>query len=184
MRLIRSVLWYSPILPSMERCSLREGPDRWRLEGTVLTLIDSGPAEIRYVLTCDRSWRTRECTVCVARSDAAWQADLGVDEAGSWFQDGMRIDGSGGISDVDLGFTPSTNTLPIRRLALAIGEEAKIRVVWLRFPEFDGVVAEQVYARIAEDVYRFESGDFRAILETDEHGIVTRYGDLWREIRG
>lgn len=36
---------------------------------------------------------------------------------------------------------------------------------------------------LSDKSYRFESGDFTAILETDAHGVVTRYGDLWREIR-
>jgi hypothetical protein len=167
----------------MERCILREGPDRWCLEGTVLTLVETEPAEIHYALTCDRSWRAQRCTVHLDRPTATAQIDLGVDETGSWFRNGTRIDGSGGVPDVDLGFTPGTNTITIRRLALAPGEEARISVVWLRFPEFDAVVSGQVYTRIAEDRYRFESGDFTAILETDEHGVVTRYGDLWREIR-
>lgn len=145
MRLIRSVLWYSQALPSMERCILREGPDHWCLEGTVLTLVETEPAEIHYALTCDRSWRTQRCTVYLERPTATGQIDLGVDETGSWFQNGTRIDGSGGVPDVDLGVTPSTNTIPIRRLALAPGEEARISVVWLRFPEFDAVVRAGVY---------------------------------------
>lgn len=185
MRLIRSVLWYSPVLRSMERCSLREGADHWCLEGTVLTLVDAGPAEIRYAVTCDRSWRTRKCTVHVDTGDRAEQIELEADGTGSWFENGMWVDGFEGIIDADLGFSPCTNTLPVRRLALAIGEEVRIPVVWFRFPEFDLLSSGQVYTRIAENLYRFESGagDFNAMIETDELGIVTRYGDLWREIR-
>ncbi|MDI6876271.1 MAG: putative glycolipid-binding domain-containing protein [Methanomicrobiales archaeon] len=104
--------------------------------------------------------------------------DLDVDEPGFWYRK------SGGILGAGSGFTPSTSTLPIRRLALASGEVAKIRVVWLRFPEYDVVVPERECTRLAADLYRFESGDFRAILETDEHGVVTRHGDLRREVRG
>ena len=39
--------------------------------------------------------------------------------------------------DVDLSFTPATNTLPIRRLGLDIGEEAEIHVAWLRLARAD-----------------------------------------------
>jgi len=185
MRLIRSVLWCSPALPSMERCSLREGPDGRRLEGTVLTLLDAGPAEIRYAVTCDRSWRTRKCSVHVDHPDGARRIELEADETGSWSRDGVRVDEFEGIADADLGFSPCTNSLPIRRLALAIGEEVRISVVWLRFPELDLLSSDQVYTRIAENLYRFESGagEFRAMIETDELGIVTHYGDLWREVR-
>ena len=27
--------------------------------------------------------------------------------------------------------------------------------------------------------YRYESGTFEAELQVDEHGLVTRYGDIW-----
>jgi Putative glycolipid-binding len=36
--------------------------------------------------------------------------------------------------DVDLGFTPATNTLPIRRLGLEVGEAAGLAVAWLNGP--------------------------------------------------
>jgi hypothetical protein len=169
----------------MERCSLREGPDQWRLDGTVLTLLGDGPAEIRYAVTCDRSWRTRSCTVHVDHRDVAWRVELEADGTGSWSRDGTRVDALDGITDADLGFSPCTNTIPVRRLAPAIGEEVRITVVWLRFPEFDLLPSEQAYTRIAENRYRFESGagEFRALIEIDRLGIVTRYGEIWREVR-
>lgn len=36
---------------------------------------------------------------------------------------------------------------------------------------------------LSEKSYLFESGDFTAILETVEHGVIAKHGDLWREIR-
>jgi hypothetical protein len=83
--------------------------------------------------------------------------------------------------DVDLGFTPSTNLLPIRRLSLAVGAEASIRAAWLRFPGLELEPLEQVYRRESEHRYRYESGGgrFAAELEVDEFGLVARYGDYW-----
>ena len=86
-----------------------------------------------------------------------------------------------GCIDVDLGFSPVTNTLPIRRLALPVGGEAAVRAAWLRFPELEFVPLEQVYRRLAAERYLYESagGRFRAELEVDAWGLVTRYGDYW-----
>jgi hypothetical protein len=83
---------------------------------------------------------------------------------------------------VDLGFTPSTNTLPIRRLTLAVGASAPVRAAWLRFPELTLESLEQVYLRTAERTYRYESagGQFVAVLEVGAAGLVSRYGDYWR----
>ncbi len=185
MRLIRSVLWYSPVLPSMERCSFLEGNNQKRLEGTVLTLMSAGPAEIRYVVTCSAQWRTRRCTVHIECAGATKRIDLEVNNQGAWLRNGMQVDEFEGISDVDLGFSPSTNTLPVRRLALEMGQVARIPVVWLRFPELDIFRTEQVYTREKGNAYRFETGagDFRTRLEVDESGIITRYGNIWRELR-
>lgn len=184
MRPARSILWQFPQLPSMERCALIEGADVERFEGTVLTLLDGEPTEIHYSVTCDAAWQTRSCTVTIESHGSTKTIRLEVDERGSWTRDGVRANELDGAADVDLGFSPCTNTLAIRRLALDIGQHARITVAWLRFPELDIIRSEQVYTRLTENTYRYESGtgDFRAELDVDEHGIVTRYGDYWREI--
>lgn len=85
--------------------------------------------------------------------------------------------------DVDLGFTPATNTLPIRRLALAVGETRPVRSAWLRFPELRIEALEQTYTREAERVFRYralvDGEPFTARLETDAFGRVLRYEGLW-----
>ena len=84
--------------------------------------------------------------------------------------------------DVDLGFTPATNTLPIRRLRLAVGGKREIAVAWLRWPELRLERALQRYERLAEDRYRYSSNGFSAELVVDEHGLVVDYEGLWRAI--
>jgi hypothetical protein len=84
--------------------------------------------------------------------------------------------------DVDLSFTPATNTLPIRRLGLEVGDEAEIHVAWLVWPELSVRPVLQRYARLAEDRYRYAQDDFEAELTVDEHGLVLEYEGLWRAI--
>jgi uncharacterized glyoxalase superfamily protein PhnB len=62
-----------------------------------------------------------------------------------------------GCIDVDLGFSPSTNLLPIRRLRLAVGQRAAVRAAWVRFPELTLEVLEQTYTRLSESTYLYES---------------------------
>ena len=82
--------------------------------------------------------------------------------------------------DVDLSFTPATNTLPIRRLGLEIGEETEIHVVWLIWPELSIQRVLQRYTRLAEDRYRYTQDEFEAELTVDRHGLVLEYEGLWR----
>jgi hypothetical protein len=87
-----------------------------------------------------------------------------------------------GCVDVDLGFSPSTNLLPIRRLNLAIGSRASVRAAWVRFPELTLEVLEQAYTRVGESTYLYESagGTFRRELSVNALGFVLEYPDFWR----
>lgn len=87
-----------------------------------------------------------------------------------------------GCTDLDLNFSPSTNTLPIRRLNLAIGQEAKVKAAWLRFPNFELEPLYQLYRRVDEAIYRYESGgsQFVADLEVNQAGFVTNYPGIWQ----
>ena len=88
-----------------------------------------------------------------------------------------------GCVDVDLSFTPATNTLPIRRLGLAVWEEAEIAVAWLRWPELRVERVLQRYARLARDRYRYTQDEFESrSCRVDEHGLVLEYEGLWRAV--
>jgi hypothetical protein len=86
-----------------------------------------------------------------------------------------------GCIDLDLGFSPSTNLLPIRRLGLAVGQEAEVKAAWLRFPGLPLEPLEQLYRRIDVTTYRYESagGSFVTELQVNAQGLVTRYPNFW-----
>jgi hypothetical protein len=88
-----------------------------------------------------------------------------------------------GCVDVDLEWSPSTNTLPIRRLALAVGASSgSIVAAWIRFPALTLEPLPQAYARRSERSYRYTSGggSFAADLEVDAEGLVVEYQGVWR----
>ena len=86
--------------------------------------------------------------------------------------------------DIDLGFTPATNTLPIRRLAPAIGETVDVTALWVRFPELTIEPLPQRYTRLDDSRYRYESagGAFVAEIEVDDLGLVVTYEGGWQRI--
>jgi len=87
-----------------------------------------------------------------------------------------------GCIDVDFTASPFTNTLPIRRLGLGVGQSARLRVVYIRVPALEIRPATQTYTRLDATHYRYESGTFRADLPVDEDGLVLDYPGLWRRI--
>ena len=86
--------------------------------------------------------------------------------------------------DADLGISPSTNTLPIRRLNLAVGESRELTAAWVRFPELTVEPLAQRYTRLAERRYRYEStvSGFTAELEVDDLGLVISYENIWQRV--
>jgi hypothetical protein len=101
---------------------------------------------------------------------------------GNWTVGGAPAPSLKGCDDIDLGFSPATNLLPIRRLELAVGASAVVRAAWIRFPELTTEVLEQTYTRLNPERYLYESagGSFRRELIVDVFGFVLDYPDLWR----
>lgn len=116
-----------------EWCRLVDGRNGIELSGSVAGAIDGTPFRVDYAIACDAGWLTRSARVTRWIGAAARQIDLRCD-GGRWTIDGVDAPALDGATDVDLGFSPSTNTLPIRRLALKVGDAAAIRTAWLRFP--------------------------------------------------
>jgi hypothetical protein len=85
--------------------------------------------------------------------------------------------------DVDLGYSPLTNTLPIRRLNLrpaAAGTTQTLTVAWVLVPSLVVVPAKQTYTVLGPGSIRYSSGDFSADLAVDGDGYVTHYPGLAR----
>lgn len=161
--------------------------------GTVITAFEGEPASFRYFLQTGSGWRTADVTIWLALpeslelSRAVKSLRLHVDGQ-RWIVDEQERDDLRGCVDVDLGITPSTNTLPIRRLNLAVGESAEVTAAWVRFPELTVEPLRQRYTRLAPDRYLYESlvSDFKAELTVDDEGLVTRYPggwEMWRPER-
>lgn len=176
-----SVLWQSTE-GGADRCTLDAGTAGFRLRGIALLADGGSPVEIRYAVDGDGFWRTRRVEVVVAWPDRLVELPLEADGAGNWTLDGRRQGAVEGCVDIDLGFTPATNTLPIRRLELGVGESAMIAAAWVRWPELTVEHSAQRYERLAEDRYRFTSGDFSADLTVDGPGLVVDYPALWRAV--
>jgi uncharacterized protein len=80
--------------------------------------------------------------------------------------------------DMDLGYSPLTNTLPVRRLALAPGASHPVEVAWVLLPSLEVVPSAQTYTALGPDRVRFTSGSFTADITVDADGYVIHYPGL------
>jgi hypothetical protein len=178
----RSIIWRRLDHPGHEYARLSPTESRQHLAGSAIFLHDHKPCRLDYSLDCDSRWHTMAGKIDGWVGNKVVEIDISVDAGQRWRLNGMEFSEVAGCIDLDLNFSPVTNLLPIRRLALDVGQEAQVRAAWLRFPSFKLEALEQIYRRTGTSTYRYESagGKFIADLKVDELGFVTHYPDFWR----
>lgn len=179
----RVVLWQSFHTPGVERCRLHRLSDGWGLAGTVVLALDDAPAEVTWRVECDEGWRTRRVVVDLQAGHESRSLALRVGEHRRWWRGDEELEQLRGCVDVDISVTPATNTLPIRRLALATGESAALVAAWVRFPALTVEPLAQRYTRVDTHHYRYEgSSGVGYEIEVDAWDMARRYGDLWASV--
>jgi uncharacterized protein len=173
-------LWRRLDVPGHDCCQLAASGTGWRLHGTAVFRHETGPAHLEYDVRADHGWRTRE-----GRVDG-WVGDQLVRirvrrVASGWVMNGVSSDRARAYVDLDLGFTPATNVLQLRRLALAVGEAAHVSVAWLDVPSGTLEELTQRYERRTATTYAYEAPrfDYAADLEVAESGFARNYPGLW-----
>ena len=106
------------------------------------------------------------------------------DKKETWLYNGQVLPLLNGCIDVDLPLTPFTNTLPINRLRLPIGQEQLIKVIYLDLLNNSIKPVMQKYTRLSKFEYKYENvpNDFEAIIRVDESGFVIDYPGLFERI--
>jgi len=193
---VRTVLWQGIQSPGSEWCTLEREPEGWRFRGIVLVEVATVPVLVQYAVALASDWSTRAVEIVMRSGDASEPRELTLTVAPDQRWQITRVPSPNpampqddlqallGLVDVDLGFSPVTNTLPIRRLNPAIGEAVAVTAAWVRFPELTIEPLPQRYIRLAERRYRYESagGAFVAEIEVDDLGLVTAYEGGWQRI--
>ncbi len=177
----RWILWQGLIAPSMEHLIATATDRAFELSGLILQAHEDVPYVARYVIQVDESWRTRGVEVEL-QDGGRLRATLTTDGEGHWSRDSEYLADLDNCLDVDLEWSPSTNTLPIRRLALAVGESKDVSAAWIRFPSLEVQRLDQTYERLEDRRYRYRSENFTAVLAVDEDGIVLQYGLNWKAV--
>lgn len=178
---LQTLVWSGKTMTSAECCTLMQIDDGFQFTGSVVLSDADVPARIMYMLHCDAAWRSESVVIGAWIGASEHRLTLRRDDHGRWRQDHVLLEGFDGALDLDLGFSPATNTLAIRRLCLPIGGSAEIAPVWVDFPSLKVMPLPQRYTRLSESTYRFESltSDFTAILTVDSFGMVRDYEGLW-----
>ena len=189
------------------------GVEEWLAESASIDLREDGlsakgvqlgaepvPYQVDYRLDATDGFVTRELELTAAgegwgrrlllRHDGSgsWSAEVedeGEPPGGAW--DGELPDLSG-ARDIDIGFSPLTNSMPILRHGLNLEGSRDFVMAWVSIPDLRVTASRQRYEHVKADdagaVVRFleVDGDFTAELELDRDGLLVFYPRLARRV--
>lgn len=180
------LIWQSADAPGFEHVRIDDGHPEWTVYDSMFVREHDG--QVRrggYTLIVDRAWRTLEVRIMVEQAPGSMAAlHLLASGDGNWTDaDGHAIPGLDGCVDVDIEWSPLTNTLPVRRLNLEARDE-DIRVTYISLPDLAVRPMKQVYSRLDSSTvrYRSEPRDFQRDIVVDAEGFVVDYPGLFRRI--
>ena len=183
-RLVQSGMWRWTNTTGLERFELLQTTSDWILQGTILTVSERGPTEARYEVVCDDAWRTK-CAAISLRSGTDERSLRVAVAGGRWNENGRENETIRDCVDIDLEWSPSTNSIPVRRLRLAVGQRSGvITAAWVRFPDLTLQPLRQEYERTSEQCFRYTSaeGGFAADVAVDAEGLVLDYEGFWQRV--
>lgn len=198
------------------RLILWSGIDEWRTEAAWVDLTADGvtasgtqvgtdplPYRVDYELDAPEQFVTRRLEVRAAGTGWSRRIELTHDGHGGWAcaaehngdidlpPPGVDAETLREARDCDLGLSPLTNVMPVRRHSLheRVGE-ADFVMAWVSVPDLEVFASAQGYEHVRRDdstaVVRFVDrgrfAGFTADLELDSDGLVLLYPELARRV--
>jgi hypothetical protein len=181
-----TALWKPVEYQGMEYLSLREVEDGFGIDSVVIATQPEGSFRLDYRIQCDLGFAVRDVQLTLSNSQTL---HLSSDGHGNWFDENRQLlPDLKGCIDVDILSTPFTNTLPIKRLAWAVGQTETLHMVYFTIPEMTIHADEQRYTCVERTpeggVFRFEqiATGFTVLLPVDADGLVLDYPELFERI--
>lgn len=180
----RELMWRSIEAPGFEHVRIDESHPGWDVYDSMLVREHEGSVRRGgYTLILDKAFRTLEIRIMVEQQPGSMTAlHLLATGDGTWTDaDERHIPDLDGCIDVDIQWSPLTNTLPVRRLELAPGEEREIVVAYIELPSLSVRKVAQRYTGLGERAVRYasETREFVRELVLDDDGFVVEYPDLF-----
>jgi hypothetical protein len=180
-----SVLWKRLDTSGTDACRFVSRDEGWAIEGQANFVHEGAVACLSYSLLCAPDWTSRLAVVNGWVGHRPLSLVIERSDAAGWQLNGQAVPGSEALLDVDLGFTPASNTNAIRRLGLGIGDRTETTALWLDSEDWTLKPLVQSYHRTSATTFAYASPihGYQAELETDGFGVIRSYPDLWVAVR-
>jgi len=179
--IVATAFWRRLDTQGHDACRLIRKADGWRLSGAAVFEHRGKPCILDYLVDCDAQWRTLSASANGSVGFDRLAFDVASAPGNTWLLNGAVQPKAAGCVDLDLGFTPATNLIAIRRLDPQPGIDVPAPAAYyLEFTLELGIV-EQTYRRTARDKlhYRSPAYGYDETLTVSEVGFVADYPGLW-----
>lgn len=162
----------------------------WDLRGMAVFHDEGLACDLGYAVSVDARWVTQAAHVSGHCGERVVDLRFHPGAYGRWrVGQGGEADTDTGVSasacpDMDLNFSPATNMIAIRRMALQVGQEAQAPAAWLSFPELRLQELPQVHRRLDALRYQYDAPTvgYSGVLEVCERGAVVEYPELFSRL--
>lgn len=178
---MHTVIWKRLDQEGHDACRFTHTGVGWIIDGTAVFEYSEQAARLNYRLACDSRWASLQADISGWIGKSAFHMSIERNGEDGWSVNGRNDSALKGLSDIDLGFTPASNTNAIRRLNLRPSDEAESIAVWLDTEDWTVKPLRQIYRRIHNNAFEYTSPqhEYHSTLAVDDFGAVTEYPDLW-----
>ncbi|MCA1707701.1 MAG: putative glycolipid-binding domain-containing protein [Actinobacteria bacterium] len=165
-----------------------DGPG-YRFDGHTAAVEDDAVWVVRYSISVDERWLTRSARIWGWSPTGERETQLDADGSGHWDVLGTRVPELDGCLDVDLESSVLTNTMPVHRLDLRVGQSAPAPAAYMRALDLGVERLEQEYERADDDgdnrsyEYHAPTLGFRCRLVYDPCGLALEYPGIATRVR-
>jgi hypothetical protein len=176
-----NILWTGREYYSLENCLVNTTGNGSEITSIIIGHYEEKIYQVEYSIKTNINWETIFFEINARHSNQTQLIRFESDGRGNWMSEGKEESQFNGCLDIDIPLTPFTNTLPINRLHLAIGQTREICVIYLDLLAQEVRPVRQKYTRLSQLEYQYENvpNDFEAKIQVDESGLVVDYPSLF-----
>ena len=176
-----NLLWTGREYYSLENCVVDVGKEGSITNSTIVGLYEGSLYQVGYTIKTNSDWQTTSVELNTQVYDKRKVYRFESDGNGKWTSDGKACPEFDKCVDVDIPLTPFTNTLPLKRLKLSVGQSQDITVLYFDILARKFSLVRQKYQRLSERQYKYENipNDFEAVITVDQDCFVVDYPGLF-----
>lgn len=178
---IATAFWHRLDTPGTDAARVSRSGEGFHLQGQSVFKDPRGPAALRYVLELNVDWSTRKGAITGFIGDRVVDTHIVRGEEG-WTLNGRSL-GMPDVVDLDLGFTPATNMVQLKRVGLAVGQSTAFDVAWIDAGDDNLVRLPQEYSRTTNSDYPYRSPTvhYEETIVLAPNGFAAIYPGLWEQ---